>query len=99
MQLSYLFKPNHMLINFFFSAICQIILKGAWFDIATTFFPELALAIVVIVVFHYFAKFIQKVSQPMLHKVSNNAALSKTLAQVLFIGVQLVSVFIVINIF
>lgn len=89
-----------MLINSLFSEAYKIILKELkqWFEVIVKFLPNFVFAILALLVFHYFAKFTRKLSRKIFAKVSDNSTINSVLIQLLFIGVELVGIFVALNI-
>lgn len=78
----------------------QIILKELklWFTVAVKFLPNFLFAIMAMLAFHYIAKLTRKISLKIFTRVSDSTTINSVLVQLLFITIELVGVFVALNV-
>lgn len=78
----------------------QIILKelNLWFTVVVKFLPNFLFAIMAMLAFHYIAKFTRKISLKIFTRVSDSTTINSVLVQLLFITIELVGVFVALNV-
>lgn len=83
-----------------FSEAYQIIIKElkVWFEVVVKFLPNFIFAILAMLAFHYVAKFTRKISHRVFSKVSDNSTINSVLIQLLFITIELVGIFVALNV-
>ncbi|EAY27290.1 mechanosensitive ion channel family protein [Microscilla marina] len=77
-----------------------IILKelNLWFEVFVKFLPNFLLALLVMFVFHQIAKFAKRISLRIFAKFSDSSTINSVLVQLLFITIELVGIFVALNV-
>ncbi|WP_299460166.1 mechanosensitive ion channel family protein [uncultured Microscilla sp.] len=78
----------------------KIIVKelNLWFEVFVKFLPNFLLALLAMFVFHQLAKFAKKISLRVFAKFSDSSTINSVLVQLLFITIELVGVFVALNV-
>ncbi len=83
-----------------FSEAYNIILKELqlWFTVAVKFLPNFVFAILAMLAFHYLARFSRKLNRRFFSKISDSTTINSVLIQLIFIGIELIGIFVALNI-
>lgn len=78
----------------------NIILKELqlWFTVAVKFLPNFVFAILAMLAFHYLARFSRKLNRRFFSKISDSTTINSVLIQLIFIGIELIGIFVALNI-
>ncbi|HAS39573.1 MAG TPA: mechanosensitive ion channel protein MscS [Microscillaceae bacterium] len=83
-----------------FSEAYNIIIKElqSWFTVIVKFLPNFIFAILAMLAFHYIAKLSRKINRRFFSKLSDNSTINSVLEQLIFITVEIIGIFVALNI-
>jgi len=83
-----------------FSEAYNIIIKElqSWFTVIIKFLPNFVFAILAMLAFHYVAKLSRKINRRFFSKLSDNSTINSVLEQLIFITVEIIGIFVALNI-